>query len=53
MVEDVDAAWKDYAELGFEPSEIEDGEIHRSFKLVDPSGYSFTVNSTHVSEFPV
>ena len=53
MVEDVDAAWERYQELGFEPSEIEDGTIHRSFKLRDPSGYAITVNSSHVSEFPV
>lgn len=53
MVEDVDVAWKEYTELGFEPSQIEDGGIHRSFKLRDPSGYLLTVNSTHVSEFPV
>ena len=53
MVEDVDAAWKRYHELGFEPSEIEDGDIHRSFTLRDPSGYVLMVNSSHVSEFPV
>ncbi len=53
MVEDVDAARNQYDKLGFEPSEIEDGDIHRSFKLRDPSGYILTVNSSHVSEFPV
>ena len=53
MVDDVDAAWKRYHELGFEPSQIEDGNIHRSFKLRDPSGHQLTVNSSHVSEFPV
>ena len=53
MVDDVDAAWKRYAELGFEPGEIEAGRIHRAFKLRDPSGYEVTVNSSHVSGRPV
>ena len=53
MVEDVDAARNQYEKLGFEPSEIEEGDIHRSFKLRDPSGYILTVNSSHVSKFPV
>lgn len=53
MVEDVDAAWKRYQELGFEPSEIQPGNIHRSFKLRDPSGYQVTVNSSHVGDKPV
>jgi len=53
MVEDVDAAWREYRELGFDPSEISDGTIHRSFTLRDPSGFALTVNSSHVSEHPV
>ena len=53
MVEDIDAAWKRYHELGFEPGEIQDGKIHRSFELRDPSGYLLKVNSSHVSEYPV
>ena len=53
MVDDVDAARNQYEKLGFEPSAIEEGDIHRSFKLRDPSGYILTVNSSHVSKFPV
>ncbi len=53
MVDDVDAAWKRYGELGFEPGEIESGRIHRAFKLRDPSGYEVKVNSSHVSDRPV
>jgi len=53
MVEDVDAAWKRYQALGLGPSEIERDSIHDSFTLVDPSGYVVTVNSSHVSDFPV
>ena len=53
MVEDIDVAWKQYKELGFDPSEIQPGSIHRSFTLEDPSGYRVVVNSTHVSDGPV
>ncbi len=53
MVDDIDVAWKQYAQLGFDPSEIQPGSIHRSFTLVDPSGYRVVVNSTHVSDKPV
>jgi catechol 2,3-dioxygenase-like lactoylglutathione lyase family enzyme len=53
MVDDLDATRARYAELGLAPSEIRDGAIHRSFELVDPSGYLVTVNSSHVSGRPV
>ena len=54
MVEDIDATWKEYSDLGFEPSEIgEVADIHRFFTLKDPSGYTILVNSSHVSEYPV
>ena len=53
MVDDLEATRARYAELGLSPSEIRDGGIHRSFELVDPSGYVVTVNSSHVSGHPV
>jgi len=49
MVDDLEAMHARYGELGLQPSEIRDGGIHRSFELVDPSGYVVTVNSSHVS----
>ena len=53
MYEDVDAIWKQCNERGLAPSEIEDGNIHRSFKLVEPGGHEITINSTHVGDLPV
>ncbi len=53
MVEDIDAAHRDYAERGCSPSELERGQIHTSFVVRDPSGYDVTVNSSHVSDEPV
>ncbi len=53
MFEDVDAIWKQCQELGFAPSEIQEGSIHRSFTIVEPGGHAITVNSTHVSDLPV
>ena len=53
MVEDIDAAHADYQRLDLGPSEITRGRIHDSFTLRDPGGCTITVNSSHVSEFPV
>jgi hypothetical protein len=53
MVDDLDAAWANYTALGLGPSQIRDGEIHRSFDLVAPSGHLVTVNSSHVAGRPV
>ena len=53
MVEDIDVAWKEYEELGLQPSEIHEQQIHRFFTLRDPSGFTVLVISTHVSEHPV
>ena len=53
MVEDIDVAWKEYDELGLEPSEIHEQQIHPFFTLRDPSGFTVLVISTHVSEHPV
>ena len=52
MVEDIDAAYADYA--GFaEVSEIERGNIHDSFVVTEPGGNTIVVNSSHVTDLPV
>jgi hypothetical protein len=53
MVDDVDAAHRDYAGKGLSPSEIRRGRIHDSFELPGPGGWIFTVNSSHASSQPV
>ncbi len=53
MVDEIDASHAEFEKLGLSPSTIEDGRIHRSFTISDPSGYEITVNSTHVSDLPV
>lgn len=53
MVDDVDAAHRDYAAKGLSPSEIRRGRIHDSFDLAGPDGWAFTVNSSHASGKPV
>ncbi|HEX5319056.1 MAG TPA: VOC family protein [Stellaceae bacterium] len=53
MVDDIDAAHRDYAAKGLAPSEIARGRIHDSFGLAGPGGWRFTVNSSHASGQPV
>src|SRR5580658_10699510 len=53
MVDDVDATHRDYAEKGLSPSEISRGRIHDSFTVAGPSGWLFTINSSHTSDKPV
>ncbi len=53
MVDDIDASHEKFEELGLSPSTIEEGRIHRSFTILDPSGYEITVNSSHVSGLSV
>jgi hypothetical protein len=53
MVDDVDAAHRDYAAKGLSPSPIARGRIHDSFTVAGPSGWLFTVNSSHASGQPV
>lgn len=53
MVDDIDAAHRDYAEKGLSPSPITRGRIHDSFQLPGPGGWIFTVNSSHASGQPV
>ena len=53
MVDDVDAAHRDYAEKGLSPSLVRRGRIHDSFDLAGPDGWTFTVNSSHASGQPI
>lgn len=53
MVDDIDAAHRDYAGKGLSPSAIRRGRIHDSFDLAGPDGWAFTVNSSHASGQPV
>src|SRR5215469_7634236 len=47
MVDDIEAARRDYAAKGLGPSEISRGRIHDSFHLVGRDGHHFTVTSSH------
>jgi len=47
MVDDIDAARRDYMTKGLGPSDISRGRIHDSFHVAGPDGYDFTVNSSH------
>ena len=53
MVDDIDATHRDYAEKGLSPTPISRGRIHDSFTVPGPSGWLFTVNSSHASGKPV
>src|SRR4051794_18249003 len=50
IVDDIEAARRDYAAKGLGPSEITRGRIHDSFHLAGPDGYDFTVTSSHAGE---
>ena len=53
MVDDIDAAHRDYAAKGLSPGEIKRGRIHDSFELPGPDNWTFTVNSSHASGKPI
>ena len=53
MVDDIDAARRDYMTKGLGPSDISRGRIHDSFHVAGPDGYDFTVNSSHAGGRPV
>lgn len=53
MVEDVDAMHEQCAQLNMSPSIIARGQIHDSFTVTEPAGNVITINSSHVSQFPV
>ena len=52
MVDDIDAAHRDYAGKGLSPAPVSRGRIHNSFELAGPDGWRFTVNSSHASGQP-
>jgi hypothetical protein len=56
MVDDLDAAHRDYAEKGLSPSAIRQRQArydHDSFELPGPDSWLFTVYSSHVGDRPV
>jgi hypothetical protein len=53
MVDDIDAAHREYAAKGLSPTDIRRGRIHDSFEVPGPDGWTFTVNSSHASGQPV
>ena len=53
MVDDIDAAHRDYAAKGLSPTLIQRGRIHDSFEVAGPDSWTFTINSSHASGKPV
>jgi hypothetical protein len=47
MVDDLEAARRDYGAKGLGPSDISRGRIHDAFHLAGPDGHDFTVCSSH------
>src|SRR5437764_14721136 len=47
MVDDIEAARRNYAAKGLGPSEISRGRIHDTFHLAGPDAHDFTVCSSH------
>lgn len=47
MVDDIDVSHEELTAAGLDPTPIERGGIHSSFVVVDPSGVSITVTSSH------
>ena len=53
MVDDLESSHARFVELGLEPTDIGQGQIHDHFELRDPGGTLITFNSTHVGDLPV
>jgi hypothetical protein len=53
MVDDIDAAHRDYTAKGLSPTAIRRGRIHDAFEVPGPDGWTFTINSSHASGQPV
>ena len=49
MVDDIDAAHRRFVDDGVATTAIERGNIHDSFSVEGPSGYTIPINSTHVA----
>jgi hypothetical protein len=47
MVDDIEAARRDYMAKGLGPSDISRGRIHDSFHVTGPDGHDFTITSSH------
>ena len=47
MVDDIEAARRDYGGKDLAPSDISRGRIHDTFHLAGPDGHDFTVCSSH------
>jgi hypothetical protein len=52
MVDDIEAARRDYGAKDLGPSDISRGRIHDTFHLAGPDGYDFTVCSSHAGQRP-
>lgn len=50
MVEDLDATYARFQDLGLPVSEIKTSRVHRSFVVTEPGGNRIVVNSTHVED---
>ncbi len=53
MVDDIEAAHRTCTGQGLSPTEIEDGRNHRTFFVIEPSGYKIKFFDSHVSKHPV
>ncbi len=53
MVDDIEVARNQLLELGYQPGEIERGNIHDSFEIEEPGGTVLLFNSSHVGDLPV
>lgn len=53
MVDDIDSARDQLLDLGYQPTEIERGNIHDSFEIEEPGGTVLLFNSSHVGDLPV
>ncbi len=50
MVDDLDAAMRDYRKMGFKTSNISRGSIHDTFTLSAPDGYEIKMYSSHAGD---
>ena len=53
MVDNIDATHAELVIAGIKPSAIEADENHRFFTVTEPSGYTISINSSHVTGLPV
>ncbi len=53
MVEDIDATYASFTSLGLDVSEVDRGDIHDSFTVLEPGGNRIKVNSTHVEDHSI